>query len=118
MTAETHSSTHRATTVANALKTKKGIDVVVLDVRATSQFTDYFIVVSGTSSPHLKALAEEVGSALKLCGVKGSRQTGQASSGWIIVDGMDTVTHVLTQDARTYYAIEDLWSQAPRLPLP
>ena len=92
--------------------------MVVLDVRENSQFTDYFIVVSGTSGPHLKALAEEAANALRLCGVKTLRQTGQASSGWMILDGMDTVTHIFTKEARIYYAIEDLWNSAPRPPTP
>lgn len=112
------SSTYRANAVAEALRAKKGSDVIVLDVRETAQFTDYFIVASGTSGPHLKALAEEAADAMRLCGVKSIRQTGQASSGWMIVDGMDTVTHIFAKEARTYYGIEDLWKATPRLPAP
>jgi ribosome-associated protein len=117
-TPDPHSSLARALAIATALKEKKGLEVVVLNVHEASQFTHYFIVASGTSAPHLKAMAGEAAEALRTHGVTALRQTGQSSSGWMIVDGMDTVTHIFSKEARSYYGIEGLWESSPRLPIP
>lgn len=117
MTSSTDTS-EKAATAGRALLEKKARDLQILDLSTVSQFTDVFIIATGTSSPHLKALATDVSHALRSCGVAHPRQMGMAASGWIIVDGGDVVIHILTDEARRRYAIEDLWQDAPRLPLP
>ena len=101
--------------VRAALEGKKGDDIAVLDVRNLSTITDYYVVVSGTSPPHLKAMFNEVQMTLKEKGVSCYRRTGAPESGWMVLDYIDVITHIFSKDARHYYAVEDLWAEAPRI---
>ena len=94
---------------------KKGEDILLLDVRKVSGLTDYCVVVSGTSSPHLRAMFDEVLQVLKGEGMPCYRRSGDPASGWLVLDYVDVVIHILTEDKRQYYAIEELWAKAPRL---
>ncbi|MBU4460315.1 MAG: ribosome silencing factor [Verrucomicrobia bacterium] len=106
-------------TLARAARTaaeeKKGIDTVILDVRGVSGVTDYYVIVTGTSAPHLKALDAEISRALKGAGRPAHRATGGSDSGWIVRDFLGVVVHLMTAEMRQYYAIEDLWGDAPRV---
>jgi ribosome-associated protein len=102
-------------TAWTAIEDKKGLDPVVLDVRELSSVTDYFLMVTGSSAPHVKALAESVERALKETGVRCYRKSGTADSGWIVLDYVDTVVHIVNPETRAFYGLESLWSDAPRL---
>jgi len=97
------------------LDDKKGSDIVIFDVQKVSGVTDYFVVVSGTSPPHLKALFNELQHSLKQEGVPCFRRAGDPESGWLVLDYIDVVIHVFSPEARQYYAIEELWEEAPKL---
>ena len=84
------------------------------DVRKTNTFTDYYMIVSGTSAPQLRAMADEVQFALKKEGVITHRRSGDGDSGWIVVDFFDVVIHIFSAQSRQYYAIEELWAGARR----
>ena len=99
----------------NILEEKKGEDIVVLDVRKLSGITDYYLMVSGTSSPHLRAMFDEVLHVLKGEGIACYRRSGELESGWLVLDYVDVIIHILTAEKRDYYAIEELWAKAPRL---
>jgi ribosome-associated protein len=99
-----------------ALLDKKGENPLILDVREFSEFTDFFVVVTGASPPHLKALLEDVRLALKRRGVSMYRTAGDPDGGWLIADYVDVVIHAMLPATRDYYGIEVLWSQAPRIP--
>ena len=86
-----------------------------MDVRHLSSVTDYYLIVSATSQPHLKALAGEVQHALKKDGVYCYRRGGDPEGGWIVVDYIDVVVHILLTEIREYYALEELWASAPRV---
>ncbi len=95
---------------------KKAEDVIALDLRGISSFTDFFVICSGTSEPHLKAIAGEVEERLK----KDEKVTPNAVDGypmsqWIVIDYGDVVVHIFHEQKRGFYTIEDLWSDAPRL---
>ena len=87
-----------------------------MDVRGLSGVTDFFLIVSGTSPPHLKALYNEVRQQLKAKGVACFRKAGIPEGGWMVVDYVDLVIHILSPEARQYYDLEALWEKAPRLP--
>jgi ribosome-associated protein len=88
----------------------------VLDLRGISSFTDFFLIASGTSEPHLKALVNELEGRLKKeHAVKAMAVDGFPMSQWIVVDFSDVVVHLFSQDKRAFYGLEDLWSDAPRL---
>ncbi len=91
---------------------------MVLDLREISTFTDFFVICSGTSEPHLKAIAGEIESRLRVDhGVRPAAVDGFPASQWIVLDYMQVIVHVFHQERRDFYSLEDLWSDAPRLPL-
>ncbi len=100
---------------ASALADKKGEDMLILDVRGISSVTDYMLIVSGNSSPHLKAMLNGTEKDLKTNGVYCYRKAGSPESGWIILDYSDVVIHIFSKEKRGYYSIEDLWNQARRI---
>lgn len=96
---------------------KKGQDIVILDVREISMVTDFYVLCSGTSLPQLRAIRKEVADKLWLDhDVRANRLDGQPESGWVVVDFFDVVVHIFQQDKRETFALEDLWSDAPRIP--
>jgi ribosome-associated protein len=97
---------------------KKAEDIVVLDLRGISSFTDFFVICSATSEPHLKAIANDLEDRLrKEHGVKPHAVDGFPLSQWIVADYGDVVIHAFHHAKRGYYSLEDLWSDAPRLKL-
>ncbi len=98
---------------------KKALDIVALDLRGISSFTDVFVICSGTSEPHLKAIASEIEDRLKKeHDVKPHGVDGYPASQWIVLDYSDVIVHVFHEQKRTFYSIEDLWGDAKRLDLP
>lgn len=98
---------------------KKAEDVLVLDLQGISNFTDYFVICSGTSEPHLKAIAGEIEERLKLDDhVTPNAVDGYPMSHWIVIDYSDVVVHIFHAEKRGHYSLEDLWSDAPRLKVP
>lgn len=86
-------------------------------MRELSSVTDFYIVATGTSAPHLKALISEVQRCMKDRGVASFRTSGESDSGWVVLDFVHAVVHVFSAEARAYYAIEKLWATAKELPL-
>lgn len=101
--------------VRERLEDKKALNVTVLDVSAISSVADYFIVASGNSAPHLRALGDDLQFGLKKEGILCFRRAGDWDSGWVVLDYVDVIIHVFLQETREYYGIEDLWKQAPRV---
>lgn len=98
---------------------KKAEDILALDLRGISNFTDFFVICTGTSEPHLKAIAGEIEDCLKRDNkVRPVAVDGYPMSQWIVIDYSDVVVHIFHEQKRAYYSLEDLWSDAPRLKLP
>ena len=97
------------------LDAKKGENVVVMRVADVSSVTDYMILCTGLNSPHLRALADEVAKQLRLetPPVAAHRRAGSVESEWIVLDYFDFVVHLFTPQMRSYYALEQLWKDAP-----
>ena len=94
---------------------KKAENIVILDVHDLSSVTDYFVVVSGTSEPHLRAIVEEVTSQLReKHAVRPRAVDGKVNGAWVVLDFFDVIVHVMRQDARERYDLEGLWGDAPR----
>lgn len=107
-----------ARAIAALADDKKAEDIAVLDVRQLSTFTDFLIVAGGNSEPHLKALASGIRQGMRENhGIRAHSEDGGASSQWIVLDYIDVVIHLFAADKRSYYGIEDLWGDAPRLKL-
>lgn len=91
---------------------------MAIDLREISSFTDFFVICSGTSEPHLKAIASDLRDRLKTeHDVQPMAVDGFPTSQWIVADYSDVIVHIFHRDKRTFYSLEDLWSDAPRLKL-
>ena len=89
---------------------------MVLDLRAISTFTDFFVICSAASEPQLKAIANEIEMRLKEDhAIRPSTIDGFPASQWIVLDYMQVIVHVFHRDKREFYSLEDLWGDAPRL---
>ncbi len=92
---------------------------MVLDLRRLKVFTDYFVICHGTSTRHALSIAEAVEERLeKEAGRAPGHVEGQRVAEWILLDYIDFVVHVFTEEKRAYYGLERLWGDAPRLALP
>ncbi|HWA85425.1 MAG TPA: ribosome silencing factor [Opitutus sp.] len=100
-----------------ALDEKKGGDLRVLDVRQQSSITDYLVLATGTSEPHLRALRVELEKAMATSHTHVvGRETAQ-QSGWIIVDAFDVMIHIFLPGVREHYGLENLWKDAVDVPV-
>ena len=89
---------------------------MILDLRGISSFTDFFVICSGTSEPHLKAIASEIEQRLKEDhGIRPAAVDGFPASQWMVLDYLQVIVHVFHSDKRAFYSLEDLWGDAPRL---
>ena len=89
---------------------------MILDLQGISTFTDFFVICSGTSEPHLKAIAGEVEGRLNDDhGVRPVSVDGFPASQWIVLDYMQVIVHIFRSEKREFYSLEDLWGDAPRV---
>ena len=94
-----------------ALDELKGTNITVLDVRGRSSITDYMIIANGTSDRHVRSLADKVVEKAKASGVMPlGVEDSRGVSGWVLVDLVDVVVHVMRPDVREFYNLEKLWS--------
>jgi ribosome-associated protein len=95
---------------------KKAEDIVILDVRELSSVTDYFVIASGTSEPHLRAIVDEITDKLREDQhVRPRAIDGTFQAAWVVLDFFDVIVHVMRQDVRDRYDLETLWGDAPRV---
>jgi ribosome-associated protein len=95
---------------------KKAEDIVVLDVRELSSVTDYFVIASGTSEPHLRAIVEEITGRLRdEHDLRPVRTDGSTQGAWVVLDFFDVIIHIMRVDARERYDLEGLWGDAKRV---
>ena len=95
---------------------KKAEDIVVLDVRELSSVTDYFVIASGTSEPHLRAIVEEItGKLWDEHDLRPVRTDGSTQAAWVALDFFDVIVHVMRADVRERYDLEGLWGDAKRV---
>ncbi len=91
---------------------KKGLDVVVLDLRKSDAFTDFFVIATGASPRQVHAIADGVEMALKGANVRPSNVEGAKRAEWVLLDYFDFVVHVFSPSARAFYGLERLWATA------
>jgi ribosome-associated protein len=96
---------------------RKATDVTILDLRKVSSATDYFVIASGTSDTHVRAVAEHVQDELRKEGVRAHHVEGVTTGRWVLLDYVDFVVHVFHPVLREFYQLERLWSDADVLPL-
>lgn len=96
--------------VLAVLDERKGLYITTLDVRGKTTITDYMVLVTGTSSRHLKSLCDHVAEKLKENGVQPLGIEGDIGSDWILLDLGDVIVHAMTAQTREFYQLEKLWS--------
>jgi ribosome-associated protein len=95
---------------------KKAEDIVILDLRKLSSITDYFVICTGTSEPHLRAIVDEIQEHLEEEHHLAPRGTdGAINTSWVVLDYFDVIVHVMRADVRQLYNLEDLWGDAPKV---
>ena len=95
---------------------RKAENIVILEVRELSSVADYFVIASGTSEPHLRAIVEEITDTLREEeDLRPRAIDGTLQTAWIVLDYFDVLVHVMRQDVRERYDLETLWGDAPRV---
>jgi ribosome-associated protein len=102
-----------------AAQDHKALNLQVLDVGSICSFTDYFVICSGTSTRHTRAISNAILEHLeKQAGLTPAHQEGYQQAEWILMDYLNFVIHIFSERAREFYELERLWKTAPRVPLP
>lgn len=110
-------SYEQALLTAKALDSKKGIDIQVIEISDISVLADYMVIATGTSSTHVKALADEVEYQLDNAGISVSHIEGYRSNSWILLDYVDVIVNVFSDEAREFYDLERLWQDGKPIDL-
>jgi len=100
---------------AEAAADKKAEDIVILDLRGISSFTDFFIVCSASSDPQLKAVASSIRESVREKGTRPLNEEGGPTSQWVVIDFGEAIVHLFNSEKREFYNLESLWKDAPRL---
>jgi ribosome-associated protein len=101
--------------IIDAMEDKKAHDVVVLNLRQSGAFTDYFVVGTGGSTRQVQAIADAVGERLRAVDSRPTHVEGYDHAEWVLMDCFDVIVHVFTREARRQYDLERLWGSATRL---
>lgn len=95
---------------------KKAENIAVLDLRKLSGVADYFVIATGTSEPHLRAIVDEIEEKVREeTGQRPRARDGTVKTNWVVLDYFDVVVHVMRAEARDFYDLESLWGDAPRV---
>ena len=109
--------TEIAAIAANALDDKKAKDIKVLKTAEQTVLADYFVICNGSSTPHIKALVDEVDRQLSEAGEPPLRREGLRSDIWVLMDFGSVIVHIFTDEARKFYNLERLWSDSEEVAL-
>ena len=98
---------------------KKAENIVILDVKKISSITDYFVIASGASEPHLRAIIDEITDKLRSeHSLRPRAIDGNLHAAWQVLDYFDVIVHVMRAEVRERYDLESLWGDAPRIHAP
>ena len=100
---------------ARSAENKKGEDILAFDLRAVSSVADFFVIVTGQSEPHLKAIRNEIEARLKEKGVTARGIDGYPLSQWVVMDYNEVIVHIFSKERREFYDLERLWGDAAHL---
>lgn len=106
-------SSQLARQVVDIVEERKGSDIVLLDLRQFSPFTDYFVIATGENERQLRALLRAVEEHLSETGIEPHHIEGTPESGWILIDYVDVIVHLFSPKEREFYRLEEVWANAP-----
>ncbi|MBM4136203.1 MAG: ribosome silencing factor [Nitrospira sp.] len=96
---------------------KKAKDVLILELKGITIIADYFVICSGESTPHVKAIAEGIQESFTKAGIKTLGIEGTRYFHWVLMDYGDVIIHIFEKETRAFYELERLWIDAKRIPL-
>jgi ribosome-associated protein len=99
--------------ISDIIFTKKGFDVLAIDLRKLVSFTDYFVICSADSDTQVKAISDQIDKALSEEGIKCWHKEGLKALSWVLMDYVDVVVHIFKKESREFYNLEKLWGDAP-----
>jgi ribosome-associated protein len=102
---------------AAAAADKLATDIIAYDVSEQLVITDVFLLCSASNDRQVRSIVDEIEEKLKIAGVRPVRREGEREGRWVLLDYLDIVVHIQHAEERTYYALERLWKDCPRLPL-
>ena len=108
----------RALLIVEAARERKARELVALDVREIASFADTFVLATGTSERHVRAIAEAIEAALAARGERPLGVEGASEGRWVLMDLGDVIVHIFQAEVRAHYDLERLWSDAPPIELP
>ena len=103
--------------IIDAVVERNARDPVLLDLRGLSDATDWFVIASGDSDTHARAIADNVVERTRRHGSRPSGVEGRGPASWIILDYINVVVHIFQPRVRDFYRLEDLWGDAPTTPI-
>ena len=117
MSIERHELIPALEEAVEAAQAKKAQAIIVLDLKEVTNFTDYFLICSGASNRQVQAISDEIERQLGLGGLHPAHVEGYNHAEWILMDYVDFVVHIFSEQARIFYGLERLWRTARRLPV-
>lgn len=102
-----------ARTIGKLALDKNAFDILLLDLRKSSDVTNYFLIISGSVDVHVKAIADNIIGGLKEKDIKAWHVEGYKNLQWVLLDYVDVVVHIFQPAIREYYSLEKLWGDAP-----
>jgi ribosome-associated protein len=109
------SAEEKAVFISRIAADKKAMDVVVLDMRDASSFTDYFLICSGGSERQVQSIADAIDEQLSRSGIASLGVEGYSEGRWVLMDYGDIIVHVFSRDTREFYDLERLWINASKV---
>ena len=100
---------------AKAISSKKGLNIKLIEIGDISSLADYMVIATGTSSTHVKAIADEVEYQLDEAGISVSHIEGYRSNSRILLDYVDVIVHIFSDEAREFYDLERLWQDGKEI---
>ena len=98
--------------ISDIIFTKKGFNVVAIDLRKLVSFTDYFVICSADSDTQVKAISDQLDKVLSEEGIKCWHKEGLKALSWVLMDYVDVVVHIFKKESREFYNLEKLWGDA------
>ena len=108
-------SLEQARKIVQVMDSKKAKDIRLIKIEGISSLGDYFVVASASNTTQVKAIADEVEDEMTKLGLEPNRVEGRQSAQWILMDYYDVMVHVFLDEARSFYNLERLWSDAPQV---
>lgn len=107
--------TPTAQEAVRAAQDRKALELALLDLKGVSSFTDFFLICTGTSTRHVQAISDAIVEHLKKSGLSPTHIEGYAEAQWILLDYLDFVVHIFSEQSRRFYDLERLWKKAERI---